>query len=155
MAKWEFAVAVRDETDFSSGHKRKKEGDIIAVKSYPWRWGKKEVDAYLIVIVDNLIKQKAHDLCQPYYKDGIFQEDIDMKNSVDIVMKRRYSIPLSTIKDGWLPEMVIADVQNVKKIYQPLKDGNIVIDFAEQVSICKDNHTGTFKYSEKKMKEIK
>ena len=70
MAKWEFAIACRDEADLASGHKRKKEGDIIAVKPYPWQWGNKEVNAYLMVIVDGLTQQEAHDLCKPQYEDG-------------------------------------------------------------------------------------
>lgn len=32
MSKWECAIACRDEADLASGHKRKKEGDVIAVK---------------------------------------------------------------------------------------------------------------------------
>ena len=50
--KWEFAIAVKDEADLASGHKRKKGGDCIAYKPYPWAWGKKETNEYLIVVVD-------------------------------------------------------------------------------------------------------
>ena len=153
MAKWEFAIAVRDEVDLPSGHKRKKEGDIIAVKPHPWQWGKREVNVYLIVIADNLIEQEAHSLCQAHYEDGILQENINIDNPVDIVGKRRYSIPLSIIKNGWIPKMIIPDVRDLRKIYQPLKNENIVIDFSERVSICKDKHSGKFKYNKKKIKE--
>jgi hypothetical protein len=50
--KFEMAVAVVDEADLASGHKRKKQGDIVAIRPHPWNWGRKEVDEYLIVIAD-------------------------------------------------------------------------------------------------------
>jgi len=153
MADFEFAVAVVDEDDLASGHKRKKQGDLIAVKPAPWNWGRKEVDEYLIVPTTGLTKEEAHSLCQPYYEGGVKQEDITEDSNPAIVGKRRYSIPLSTIKDGWKPDMVTKDVEDKKKVYQPLKDAKVKIDFTEKVSICKDNHTGTFKYAAEKIAE--
>jgi len=146
MPKWEFAIAVRDEDDLSSGHKRKKEGDIIAVKPYPWQWGKKEVANHLIVIVDNLTEEEAHTLCQQYYEGGRLAQDIQPGENVKIIGKRRYNIPLETIKKGWEPSLDESSVRDITKVYQPLKERETVIDFAEKVAICKDNHKGTFKY---------
>jgi len=145
MADFEFAIAVKDEEG-----KRKKQGDIIAVKPAPWDWGRKEVDEYLIVPVTGLTKEEAHNLCQPHYDGGVKQEDITVENIPAIVGKRRYNIPLDTIKTGWCADMITVDVEDKTKIYQPLKDAKVVIDFAEKVSICKDNHTGTFKYAAQK-----
>jgi hypothetical protein len=144
---FEFAIAVKDEADLKSGHRRKKQGDIIAVKPAPWEWGRKEVDEYLIVPVTGLTKEEAHSLCQPYYEGGVKQEDITEESSPKVVGKRRYSIPLDTIKNGWAADMKTADVEGKTKVYQPLKDSKVKIDFSEKVAICKDNHTGTFKYS--------
>jgi hypothetical protein len=160
MSKWEFAIAVRDEADLDSGHKRKKEGDLVAVKPYPWKWGTKEVDEYLIVVGDGLTEEEANDLCQPHYEGGIFRKDIppmipgeDPPEPIKCIGKNRFSIPLSIIKKGWKPDLVETDVRDKKKVYQPLKDNDIVIDFSEHVAICKDNHTGTFKYITEKIAE--
>jgi len=151
---FEFAIAVKDEADLASGHKRKKQGDIIAVKPAPWNWGKKEVDQYLIVPVTGLTKEEAHELCQPSYAGGVLQKDLPTGLEADpvaIVAKRRYSIPLAIIKTGWKTDMIIADVEDKKKVYQPLKDAKVEIDFAEEVQICKDNFSGKFKYAAKKI----
>lgn len=50
--KYSIAIAIRDEQDLASGHKRKKQGDIIAVKPAGHQWGDKEVKEYLILEVD-------------------------------------------------------------------------------------------------------
>jgi len=73
MSKWEFAIAVADEPE---AH-RKKEGDIIAVKPYPWQWGTREQDAYLIVIVNGLTQAEAHKYCSPMYTDGMTQDEVE------------------------------------------------------------------------------
>ena len=156
--KWEFAVAVKDEEDLPSGP-TKKEGDIVAVKPYPWQWGTKEVDEYLIVIVEGLTEEEAKRLRQPHYEGGILKEGIpkfipNMKSlpkPPKIIGKNRFNIPLSIIKNGWIPDLKEKDVRNKTKVYQPFKDKNIIIDFKEKVAICRDNHTKTFKYKTKKM----
>jgi len=290
MADFEFAIAVVDEADLASGHKRKKAGDIIAVKPAPWNWGTKEVDEYLIVPVSGLTKEEAHDLCKPEYEDGIDEPQDDMNkdmpvwipetsyriagesgeqvwgpdrirtsqyihvciqagisgtaeptwatkvvnmNTIDsaaetidgtvkwrciekcsifkhqnktsyeigdkiiisdviyeclesgtsgvdiaitatykaetvdgtvrwkslgkvnpsIIIKRRYSIPIDNIKKGWKTDMVTADVEDKKKVYQPLKDNNIKLDFSEKVAICKDNFSSKYKYAAAKIAE--
>lgn len=154
MAMWEFAIAVRDEDDLPSGHKRKKEGDIIAVKPHPWEWGRKEVKEYLIVVADGLTKEEVYNLCQPHYEGGVTLSKQQDSKLVEIINKRRYNIPLSIIKSGWLSSMKLASIRDVTKAYQPLKDSKVVVDFSENVSICRDKHTGTFKYSTKKEKSL-
>lgn len=49
MPTHEILIAACDEPE---AH-RKKEGDVICVRPHPWNWGRKEVDRYLIVIVDD------------------------------------------------------------------------------------------------------
>jgi len=152
---FEFAIAVKDEADLASGHKRKKQGDIIAVKPAPWNWGKKEVNEYLIVPATGLTKEEAHELCQPCYAGGVLQKDLSIDldaKPVAIIAKRRYSIPLEIIKVGWKPDMITKDVEDKKKVYQPLKDAKVKIDFTEKVQIFKDNFTGKFKYDAKKIR---
>ena len=102
MSKFEFAIACRDEADLASGHKRKKEGDIIAVKPYPWQWGAKEVDAHLIVIVDNLTQEEAHNLCKPQYEDGSLNPVEDMEGTlVERLPDTEYATGDIVLVDGW------------------------------------------------------
>ena len=97
------------------------------------------------IITNELVEDSIYP--KPYYKDGVLQKNITEDNEPPIVGKRRYSIPLDIIKAGWEPNMIIADVENKAKVYQPLKDAKIKINFAENVAICRDNHTRKFKYS--------
>jgi len=149
MGDFEFAVCVKDEADLASGHKRMKQGDIIAVKPAGWQWGKKEVNGFLIVPVTGLTKEEAHSMCQPHYSGGIKQEELTESMNPVRAGKRRYSIPLDIIKD-WEPDLNIADVENKNKVYQPLKNKGKKLDFAEKVAICRDNHTKKFKYKKRK-----
>ena len=110
--KWDFAIATKDEKDLKSGHKRKKAGDIIAVKPHPWKWGKKEVKEYLIVTMDGLTEQEAHDKCKPLYKAGT--EGV-RKHPVTLA-KRKHHIPLSSLP------IDTAQAADYEKEYQPLKD---------------------------------
>jgi len=49
---YEMAIAIRDEADHAPVSKRKKEGDIIALKPAPFHWGLMEIKGYLIVPID-------------------------------------------------------------------------------------------------------
>jgi len=49
MALIELAIAACDAPE---GH-RVNEGDVVAVRPHPWTWGRKELDEYLIVIVED------------------------------------------------------------------------------------------------------
>lgn len=147
MAKWEFAVAVRDEVE----PHRKKEGDLIAVKPYPWQWGRKEINAYLIVVLDGLTKDEAHRLCAPLYEDGSLEQPDPEISDPKIMAKRRFKIPLETIKNGWLPSLDLERVRNIKDVYQPLKETETVLDTKEPVAICFDKYLGSFKFAEAKV----
>jgi len=63
------------------------------------------------------------------------------------INRRRYQIPIETIKTGWIPELDLKKLDNPEIDYQPMLDKKIIIDFAEKVAICKDKTTGIFKYS--------
>ena len=65
MPIYEIAIAVKDEPE---AH-RKKQGDIIAIQSYPWHWGRKEIDEYFIVLLrtDKTPKQ-IRKVTEPIYR---------------------------------------------------------------------------------------
>jgi hypothetical protein len=136
MSKWEFAIAVADEPE---AH-RKKEGDIIAVKPYPWQWGTKEQDAYMIVIVDGLTKDEAHNYCKPLYPNGETDENIIMEQNIKPIAKRRHSIPLDVLKSK-MPELNFSKIRNKTLVYQPMKDKDFSIDL-KATKIIKDKFTG-------------
>ena len=145
-AKWEVAIAVCDEPESW----RKKEGDIIDFKPAPWVWSRKEIDQYLIVIVDNMTRNEMAQLCVPLYENGETDEEIIMDKRLKCLAKRRYKLPLNVIKNGWIPELDTQKVRDKSLIYQPLKEKSIVIDTTEKVAIFLDKYSQTYKYKQKK-----
>ena len=148
MPKWEIAIAVADEPEVH----RKKEGDIIAFKPYPWNWGAKELDQHLVVIVDNMTQNEVVDLCKSLYENDEIDEEKIMDLGIKRTAKRKYCLPLDIIKNGWKKDLDINKVKDKTLAYQPLKEKNIVIDALEEVAIFKNKYTDTFKYS--KIKKI-
>ena len=150
MPLFEFAIACRDEPE---AH-RKKEGDIIAVRPYPWEWGKKEEKNYLIVLMDGLVKEEAQKLTIPqwnlgldwYPSDGVESEILGLVT----IAKRRFKLPFDIISDGWHKNLDIDKIRDRRSNYQPLKDQEIIIDTLEHVSIVFDKHRGSFKYRTRK-----
>lgn len=160
MAKWEFLIRVNDQEDLESGHKRSKEGDIIAVKPYPHQWGNCEQNNYLIVIIDNLTQEEVERMQSPFYPEGKYTEDFaeiteqmtEEERLMDSIMripiaKRRSNIPLDFIQMGWCPDLDLDKVRDGSIKYQPLKENNIVIDASEKVAIAYDKFRDSFKYS--------
>ena len=126
---WELAVAKQDEADLASGHKRKKQFDVIAVMPKGHPWSVLERKHHLIVIVDGLTQAEAEALKKPQYRDGI-EPDPATGIAGEIVGKRRYKLDktrleslTSTASVNW------KDALDMKKDYQPLKDGDVKIDF--------------------------
>lgn len=126
--KYEIAIAIVDEQDLASGHKRKKEGDIISVRPYPRNCGRNAIDAYLILIVesnDNLDTMLK--LTVPWYDDGTewppSDDDYDWHciNPPEKLGKHRFTIPLNVIKNGWMPDLDLNKVRDKNYIYQPFK----------------------------------
>jgi len=166
--KWELAIACRDEEDLASGHKRKKEGDIIDFKPHPWNWGKKEVKGFLVVIVDGLTLAEVNAMKTPYIDGGLRRDDVETQEveyneavkgtalagvkfqRPETLAKRRFNIDLQTIKNGWCPDLDKDKVRDKDLEYQPLKK-EVVIDFTEKVAICFDKYIGACKYAEKKV----
>ena len=143
MPKYEFAIACRDELE---AH-RKKEGDIVAVRPYPWNWGRKEIDAYLIVIIEcnKTIDEMKKLFQQRLYEGGlIYGEDFrafgaedgtgidysvyppkeyawDIKNSKIISFPTKIAKNRFSISLSKFTNIDLAKIQDKKKIYQPFK----------------------------------
>ena len=153
MPKYELLIACVDEPE---AH-RKKEGDIVAVRPYPWSWGAKEVDQYFLVIIetDEDLNTMRGIYEMPFYEGGLDCEPPDDINvNPKKLAKNRFQIPLDIIKNGWMPSLDLVKVRDKKKIYQPLKDADIVIDTKEKVSLIWDKYKESYRYSTLKVTEI-
>lgn len=78
MTLYDLAICVTDEQDLASGHKRKKEGDVIACRLHSETtrlggWGTKELPSHLMVTVD-ISDEDVKNLMIPQYDDGSFGE---------------------------------------------------------------------------------
>jgi len=149
--KWELALAVCDEEDLESGHKRKKEGDIITYMPHPHEWGKMETNEFLIVIVEGS-EEDIRELCEPLNKTGNLKKDIKYKSEIRtdkegapfvvdvindpedeiIISKRRYAFDFSKFKNIELDR-----VRDKKDHYQPFKEK----DEVTELTSIKDKHT--------------
>lgn len=147
--KWEFAICPKDEPDLASGHKRKKRGDIVAVKPYPWSWGAEELKRYLILVVNNLTEEEISNYMSPYYENGI---EPTTNNAAAITAKRRFKVDLDQIKKYIKPDMDISSLEDFSIAYQPLKDSGIEIDadtLPEEIGLVTDKFTGNIKKAKK------
>jgi len=119
--KYELAIAVADEQDTSpndqypNGAKRKKQGDIISVRPHPWNWGRKEIDQYLIVIINSDID----------YEELRVELETNRTNPEDI--KNKYKIDFTELKK-LLPELDMEKVEDKNKIYQPFKKATQLVE---------------------------
>jgi len=123
-----------------------KVGDIVDVEGVPMRV---EVGGYVNsesnIVFDTTYKSENQDGQVKFKSLGKYEPRH--------TKKRRFCISLDIIKEGWDSNIDTKKVADKKDKYQPLKDKNIKIDFKEKVAICKDRHTGTFRYSKKKKVE--
>ena len=123
---WELAIQPWDKADLASGHKRAKQGDVVAVKPYPWAWGKVELSNYLILIVNNMTEEEAMEMMQPLYQD-------DTPGTIEspgvVTGKRKFKIDIAKLKTNILPTLDIVKLEDQSKTenYQPFKDGGIQI----------------------------
>jgi len=128
---WELAVQPWDKDDLPSGHKRAKAGDIVAVKPYPWAWGKAELRNYLIVIVDNMTEEEAMEIMSPLYENDISDsmDENGMLIAGVVTGKRKFKLDIDKLKTNILPDLDKTKLkdQNKENNYQPFKDGNIKI----------------------------
>lgn len=125
MPKYELLISVIDEPDNKSGHKRKKEGDIVSVRRHPFNWGSKDIADYLIVIVQSdLDFYEMQKLTIEHFKDGFdWLPNVDTVPGPypEILEKHRFKMPFDIIKAGWIPDLNISKIQNKSYRYQPFK----------------------------------
>ena len=123
------ALAARDEADLASGHKRKKAGDLITIKPYPWQWGTNEIKEYLIININ--LGQKITDyaiaakLEVPHFIDG--RRWWSEAGNEKVVAKRRYKILFTDLENLAQSKGISIDwgrVADLNDPYQPL-DGTI------------------------------
>ena len=123
------AIAIRDEADLPSGHKRKKRGDIIAIKRYPWAWGPGELREYLIVNLElpNVAASKIHRVISTHLQGGAWQQ-LPPKLSLAKIPtenKRVFSIPHTMIQTRFPALYASVDwprVMDPEDDYQPWLD---------------------------------
>lgn len=128
---WELAIQPLDKDDLPSGHKRAKQGDIVAIKPYPWNWGVMELKNYLILVVTNMTEEEAEQIAQPLYlNDTAGTVDVNgMLIPGVITYKRKYQIDIDKLKTNILPTLDKTKLEDKTKEtnYQPFKDGGIQI----------------------------
>lgn len=122
---FQISIAIANK-DTSESH-RKNEGDIIAIKPYPWNWGTVERKQYLIVnleLPDNFPQAKINRLMAPEYSDGAYEDD-DLETPKTVTNKRRFNIPGAKILAFFQNEFAISI--NVSRMrddddeYQPVE----------------------------------
>ena len=123
---WELAIQPYDKADLESGHKRAKAGDIIAVKPYPWSWGRAEIANYLIVIVDNMTEEEAMEIMQPLYQDDT---PPTFENAEIVTAKRKFKLDIDKLKANILPDLdkTKLDAKETGDNYQPFKEAGVKI----------------------------
>ena len=145
MPKYELAIAVIDEQDHAPGLTRKKEGEIVCVKSHPAHWGRKAIDEYFIVIVETnatleemqkfhakrLYRFKSNGL--PVTEEEYFElTEAEPPNTseylpsdFEMAAKNRYAISFSDIQS--MAALNMSKVQDKHYIYQPFKKASQVV----------------------------
>lgn len=127
MPIYELAIAVKDEPE---AH-RKNQGDIIAIKPYPWYWGRKEIDEYFIVLLradktPEQIRKVNEGVYQRMDTEELITETVanmlenELNISVKLVDKNRFRISLTSLKQ-LLTDLDTARFEDKKCIYQPCK----------------------------------
>lgn len=135
------AISIRDEQDLLSGHKRKKEGDIIAVVPYPHQWGVKERMRFLVTNIDMGEQidwsRIRHFLTKRWTTDYL----VDPRNShLKVVLgKRRFSVRFNDLRTEFHAFTSGIDWSRVKDLgdtYQPLE--SLIIPYSKLKKVIYD-----------------
>ena len=89
-------------------------------------------------VLDDLGIQATKDVYTP------IETSLPVPKMTPTVKKRRYNIPLDTIKSGWCPDLDVVKVRDVKASYSPTI---AEVDATEKVAFCVDKVSDTFKYA--------
>ncbi len=135
---WEFAITKTDYPDLPSGHKRSKQGDVVAYKPYPWEWGNAEKKNYIILVIDGISEEEAGRLTMPLYEypDGkMICYDFGSGSSFcwpeygAQIAKRRYRIDIDKLQQKFVKQVDFrALTDTTRSDYQPFDDGSKVFD---------------------------
>lgn len=138
---WELAIAKRDEEGL-----RKKLGDVIAYKPYPWVWGGRELKNYLIVVVDGLSEEECQRMIMPLYEfpDGKVLTDGWLDYGL-LLGKRRYNIDTIGMRTQVKATVDWKAAFDPALSYQPFDSGDYIIDFKTDRNVYdKYNETTVF-----------
>ncbi len=136
--KYELAICVVTEPNHRPDTKRKDEGDIVAIRPHPWNWGAKEIDEFLIVIIetarsfDKLNKLISQSVYREIATDNLINDldyvdlinpEIGNRPESDFVMehKNRFQISHAKVK-ARLSDLNLTKVRNKLTKYQPFKN---------------------------------
>ena len=122
MAKVELLICANDEADLASGHRRKKEGDIITAKPYPWSWGPGELYDHLIVIMETTTPWNQ-------LRDLFEEREYTIQGNEDttVLGKRAYQLPLANLKAKQTSWIDLTKVNDPNLIYQPFKSATQMV----------------------------
>lgn len=125
MPKYELLISAYNQP----GIDNIREGDVLAIRPYPWNWGLKEIDECLVVIVrssESIQTLKSHHE-MPLYQYGLDKRPEKMY--VNILAEHRYQLPFESLRK-WIPDIDLNKIKNMKYIYQPFKEkGQLVKKF--------------------------
>jgi hypothetical protein len=159
---YELLICVKDENDLVSGHKRKKEGDIIAVRPRQ-RKSTTEVDHWEMQRINKLDKnvpimkdinddfhwgRKEIDqyLIVPFESDDLeLQTKLQRKSASGD--KNAFKVDLNDLKANYCPELDLVKVRDKKIIYQPFKKESKLVEKQPTIDL-KNVDTGLSKESE-------
>jgi len=122
MDIYEMAIAVRDEADLPSGHKRKKAGDIIDIRPAGIPWSIKERKTLLILSISG-VKGIVAQNCMAQWKGEAVISPVAVEKG-----KRRFNIGLDRLKTYWESGLDLKKVSDPKIEYQPFLDSGKIID---------------------------
>ena len=132
MPKYELIIAVKNE----SPSYRKQEGDLMAVKSYPCNWGRKEIGAGLIIIINSprtlaQLEDMIYDMLYEYGATIINHKEYDdlvvkEQDKCKLYTKNRYSLSLIEIQKH-ITDLDMSKVRNKTYIYQPFKKASQLV----------------------------
>ncbi len=130
---------------------RKKEGDIVVVKKGDWEWGRKELQQYLVVLVDveePFTEEEIKNFRTPLLEDGSLLVEHAEENAqrngraghaVKRLAKNRYRIGFADIQRLLDQQSITIDwtrVRDEEDRYQPLLDRGIILPYQDLV-YCK------------------
>jgi len=138
MPKYEMAIAVVDEAE---AH-RKNQGDIVGIVPYPNIWGRKEIDEYLILIIEDArsLSEIRKAFCQDIFKNGDERKtryevsllsEVEQKNWA-FEKKNAFRNDIDELKKT-ITDLDMAKMENKTIKYQPCKKASEMVIGADDI----------------------